>query len=210
MRKMQFRILFFGLCLMLAATAWQAIGVASNRTSNLQTKDSGTAVGGAVADFKLPDVAGKEHTLAALRGQKGTVLIFVSVQCPVSNGYNKRMEKLAQEYKARGVNVVGINANDGETPEMVGEHATGAGLTFPILKDKGNKVADQLGALVTPEAFFLDADNKLVYRGRIDNSRDESEVATNDLREVVDATLAGKPAVKTEARAFGCTIRRVS
>ncbi|MBA3714346.1 MAG: thioredoxin family protein [Pyrinomonadaceae bacterium] len=207
---MQFRILFFGLCLMLAATAWQAIGVASNRTSNLQTKDSGTAVGGAVADFKLPDVAGKEHTLAALRGQKGTVLIFVSVQCPVSNGYNKRMEKLAQEYKARGVNVVGINANDGETPEMVGEHATGAGLTFPILKDKGNKVADQLGALVTPEAFFLDADNKLVYRGRIDNSRDESEVATNDLREVVDATLAGKPAVKTEARAFGCTIRRVS
>ena len=212
MRKMQFRILFLGLCLMLAATtAWQAIGVASsNRTSNLQTKDSGTAVGGTVAEFKLPDVEGKEHTLATLRGQKGTVLIFVSVQCPVSNGYNKRMEKLAQEYKARGVSVVGINANYGETPEMVGEHATGAGLTFPILKDKANKVADQLGALVTPEAFFLDAGNKLVYRGRIDNSRDESAVATNDLREAVDATLAGKPVVKTEARAFGCTIKRVS
>lgn len=171
---------------------------------------SGVAIGGKVADFKLPDVEGKEHTLASLRGKSGTVLIFVSVQCPVSNAYNKRMEKLAQEYKARGVNIVGINANYTETAEMVGEHATGSGLTFPILKDKNNKVADLLGALVTPEAFFLDADNRLVYRGRIDNTRDESVVATRDLREAIDAILAGKTVTKTEARAFGCSIKRAA
>ncbi|HVF86508.1 MAG TPA: thioredoxin family protein [Pyrinomonadaceae bacterium] len=171
---------------------------------------SGVTIGEKVNDFKLPDVEGKEHTLANLRGKRGTVLIFVSVQCPVSNAYSKRMEKLAGEYKARGVNVVGINANHTDTIEMIGEHAAGSGLTFPILKDKGNRVADQLGALVTPEAFFLDAENKLVYRGRIDNSRDESSIATHDLREAIDATLAGKTVTKTEARAFGCSIKRVA
>lgn len=172
---------------------------------------SGVAIGGKVSDFfKLTDVEGKEHTLANLRGKRGTVLIFVSVQCPVSNAYGKRMEKLAGDYKARGVNVVGINANYTETPEMIGEHAVGAGLTFPILKDKSNKVADQLGALVTPEAFFLDSDDKLVYRGRLDNTRDESSVATHDLRDAIDATLAGKTVTKTEARAFGCSIKRVA
>ncbi len=171
---------------------------------------SGVMIGEKVSDFKLQDVEGKEHALANLRGKRGTVLIFVSVQCPVSNAYGKRMEKLAEDYKRRGVIVVGVNANYTDTIEMIGEHAVGSGLTFPILKDKGNKVADQLGALVTPEAFFLDADDKLVYRGRIDNTRDESSVATHDLREAIDATLAGKTVTKTEARAFGCSIKRVA
>ncbi len=171
---------------------------------------SGVAIGEKVNDFKLPDVEGKEHTLANLRGKRGTVLIFVSVGCPVSNAYGKRMEKLAEGYKARGVNIVGINANHTDTIEMIGEHAVGSGLTFPILKDKGNKVADQLGALVTPEVFFLDAGNKLVYRGRIDNSRNGDQINAQDLRAAIDATLAGKPVVKTEARAFGCSIKRTS
>ena len=69
-------------------------------------------------------------------------------------------------------------------------------------------IADKLGATVTPEAYFLDADNKLVYHGRIDNARNAAEVQTPDLRNAIDATLAGKPVEKTEAKAFGCSIKR--
>ncbi|HEY0078152.1 MAG TPA: thioredoxin family protein [Pyrinomonadaceae bacterium] len=171
---------------------------------------AGGAIGEKVADFKLPDAKGAERTLASLRGKNGTVLIFVSVQCPVSNAYNERMEKLAQEYKARGINVVGINSNATETTEAVAEHALEKGLSFPILKDNGNKIADRLGALVTPEAYLLDASGKLVYRGRIDNSRNGDSITSSELRESIDALLAGKPIAKSEARAFGCSIKRAS
>jgi peroxiredoxin len=174
---------------------------------------SGEAAGGAVigqpiADFKLLDVNGQSHTLASVQGKNGTVLIFISTQCPVSNAYNERMEQLSQDYKERGVNVVGINANATESVNDVKNHATAHNLTFTILKDTGNKVADQLGAMNTPEVFFLDASGKLVYRGRIDNSRSGQSISSNDLRDAIDATLAGKPVANSFVRAFGCTIKR--
>ncbi|HEX8852304.1 MAG TPA: thioredoxin family protein [Pyrinomonadaceae bacterium] len=169
------------------------------------------AVGDTVADFKLPDVSGgSEKSLASLKGTKGTVLIFISVQCPVSNAYNERMEKLSRDLKAKGVNVVGINSNATEASEAVRAHASEKGFSFAVLKDPGNKLADRLGARVTPEVFFLDSSNKLVYRGRIDNSRDGEQITSDDLRDAVEATLSGKPVTRTEALAFGCSIKRAS
>jgi peroxiredoxin len=166
------------------------------------------AIGAAIADFTLPDTDGKEHSLNSLKGEKGTVLIFISVQCPVSNAYNARMEKLAQDYKARGINVVGINSNVTEPAADVKAHAAGNHLTFAILKDPGNKIADTLGATKTPEAYFLDASNKLLYHGRLDNSRDESQIVTSELRDALEAKLSGKAIAKTTANAFGCSIKR--
>lgn len=161
-----------------------------------------------IADFTLPDVDGKNHSLASLKGTNGTVLIFISTQCPVSNAYNDRMQKLAQDYKERGVNVIGINANASESADDIKAHAAAHNLTFMILKDKGNKVADELGATNTPEAFLLDAGGKLVYRGRIDNSRNGQTISANDLRDAIDATIAGKPVANSFVRAFGCSIKR--
>ena len=163
---------------------------------------------GATVDFTLTAADGSEQTLASLKGKNGTVLIFMSVQCPVSNAYNERMEKLAQDYKAKGIAVIGINANATEDAAAVKDHAAAKGLTFTILKDSGNKVADKLGATRTPEAYFLDASNKLVYHGRIDNNQNASLIESNDLRNAIDASLAGKPVEKTEAKAFGCSIKR--
>jgi peroxiredoxin len=166
------------------------------------------AIGATIVDFSLPDANGTNHSLASLAGKNGTVLIFIATACPVSNAYNERMEKLAQEYKARGINVVGINANSTESAADVKVHAAEKHLSFTILKDNGNKIADALGATRTPEAYLLDAKNKLVYHGRIDNSRDESAVISSELREAMDETLAGKPVAKTTANAFGCSIKR--
>jgi peroxiredoxin len=81
------------------------------------------------------------------------------------------MEKLAQDYASRGINVIGINANSVDSAEAVKAHAAEHKFTFTILKDSGNKIADRLGASVTPEAYLIDKSNKLLYRGRIDNSK---------------------------------------
>jgi len=168
----------------------------------------GPAIGATIEDFTLPDSDNKDRSLKSLAGKNGTVLLFIAVQCPVSNAYNERMEKLAQEYKARDIAVVGINSNVAEDAAAVKRHASENNLSFTILKDPGNKIADKLGATVTPEAYFLDGANKLVYRGRIDNSRNATQVETSDLRNALDASLAGKPVEKTEAKAFGCSIKR--
>ncbi|MCM3872211.1 MAG: redoxin domain-containing protein [Pyrinomonadaceae bacterium] len=165
-------------------------------------------IGTTVEDFTLPDADGNERSLNSLKGKNGSVLIFVATKCPVSNAYNERMEKLAQDFKARGVNVIGINANAAETAAAVKTHAAENHLTFPVLKDQANKIADRLGASVTPEAYFLDGNNKLVYRGRIDNAKEVTNVNSSDLRDAIEATLAGKPVAKTTANAFGCSIKR--
>jgi peroxiredoxin len=166
------------------------------------------AIGATIEEFNLPDVDGRDHSLKSLKGKNGTVLIFISVQCPVSNAYNERMEKLAADYKSKGIAVVGVNANSTEDAGAVKAHAAEKGLTFTILKDPGNKLADKLGATRTPEAYFLDSNNKLLYHGRIDNSQNPAAIESSDLRTALDAALAGKPIEKTEAKAFGCTIKR--
>jgi len=166
------------------------------------------AIGTAIEDFTIPDVDGKDRSLNSLKGKNGTVLIFIAVQCPVSNAYNERMDKLAQDYKAHGITVVGINSNAPEDAAAVKAHAAEKHLNFPILKDPSNKIADRLGATRTPEAYFLDANNKLLYHGRIDNSKDPSGVNSSELRDALDAALAGKPVEKTTATAFGCSIKR--
>jgi peroxiredoxin len=174
----------------------------------LNEKTSGVAIGQPVADFKLPDVDGKDQSLASVKGANGTVIIFISAQCPMVKAYAERIERLAQDYRGRGVNVVGINSNSTESIEFMKEQIAREKFSFVVLKDRNNKIADMLGAERTPEVYFLDAANKLVYRGRIDNHRDISLVQANDLRDAIDATLAGKPVVKTETAAFGCSIKR--
>jgi peroxiredoxin len=205
MKKKNVVLLLLALVLVLTG----AVIAGSGRTTDNEVP-APPAIGATVEDFTLPDVDGKERSLNSLKGKNGSVLIFVAVKCPVSNAYNERMEKLAQDYKARGINVIGINANAAESAEAVKAHAAENHLSFPVLKDPGNKIADRLGASVTPEAYLLDSSNKLLYRGRIDNAKDSAQVNSSELRDAIEATLAGKPVAKTTAAAFGCSIKRVS
>src|SRR5687768_1015871 len=174
------------------------------------TPTSGAVIGQPIADFTLPDADGKNHSLASLKGKNGTVLIFIATRCPVSNGYNARMEKIWQDYKARGINVVGINSNVTEPAAQVKAHAAENHLSFKVLKDEGSKVADQLGAAVTPEAYLIDAAGKLVYHGRIDDSRNGDAILSNDLRDALEDVVAARPVAKTGAKAFGCSIKRAT
>ncbi|HEU4433930.1 MAG TPA: redoxin domain-containing protein, partial [Pyrinomonadaceae bacterium] len=96
----------------LLAFVFVIAGVAATGTRAVEGEvPAPPAIGATIEDFTLPDVDGTERSLKLLAGKKGTVLLFIAVQCPVSNAYNERMEKLAQDYKARGIAVIGINSN---------------------------------------------------------------------------------------------------
>src|SRR2546421_2536210 len=200
----------YALPLLLAAILVVAVAAIAGSGRNTTDIPAPPAIGSAIEDFTLPDANGVNHSLKSLMGKKGAVIIFVATKCPVSNGYNERMEKVYEDYQAKGINVIGINANSTEPAAEVKSHAAEKGLKFAILKDDGNKIADRLGANRTPEAYVIDASGKLVYHGRIDNAQNPANITSNDLRDTLDAILAGKPVAKTTSMAFGCSIKRVS
>jgi len=162
-------------------------------------------------DFKLSDFNGKSHSLADYSDSRLVVIIYVSTRCPVSNAYNKRMADLYREFKDKNITFIGINANKMEGTEEIKEHAHKNGLSFPILKDVNNVVADRYSASVTPEVYVLNVkkDRELLYHGRIDDSRREDQVTSRDLYNALTEILSRKPVSVTKTKAFGCSIKRV-
>lgn len=178
--------------------------------SEKKKEAGGVRIGERVPDFTLPDVlSGKPVRLYNLKNKKAIVILFIATRCPVSNAYNERMVNLAKEFQEKGIQFLGINSNRIEPTEEVIEHAKRNGFPFPVLKDEGNKVADLYQAQVTPEAFVLDHRFVLRYHGRIDNSQEVEQVTKQELRAALEAIVAGREVAVKEAKAFGCTIKRV-
>jgi protein-disulfide isomerase len=118
------------------------------------------------------------------------------------------MKQIATDYKAKGINVIGINSNVTENGEQIKTHAE-LTYNFPVLIDKNSSLADKLGANSTPEVFYVDAKNVLLYHGAIDNDRSGSNITQSYLRAAFDASLAGKKIEKASTVAFGCSIKRL-
>jgi peroxiredoxin len=177
----------------------------------LTSASAGLSIGQKAPNFSAPDaVTNDDVSLQSLLStNKAVVLIFVSTQCPYSNGYNTRMQALFTKYAPLGVAVVGVNSNANETDQMVTEHKWEHHLTFQIIKDVNNVVADKYGATHTPEAYVINATGILAYHGRIDNSVELPKVTSHDLADAIDDVLAGKPVLVAETKAFGCSIKRV-
>ena len=165
------------------------------------------AIGATLENFTLTDTNGKSQSFNDLKGKNGAVVVFLSAQCPVVRGYNDRINKLAADYASKGINFIGVNSNSTESLEWVKSHAE-ANYKFTVLIDKGNVLADRLGANVTPEMFYFNEKNVLLYHGAIDNDKSGQNTEPNYLRDAIDLTLAGKAVVKTTAFATGCTIKR--
>jgi len=164
-------------------------------------------IGSKVETFSLRDIEGKARSLADLKGQNGVVLVFVSIQCPVVHGYDERINELAKAYRSKGINVIGIDSNVTESASDVKAHAATT-WNFPVLLDTDSKVADRLGANVTPEAYYINSNDVLLYHGAVDNDRSGRNVTERYLQTAFDATLAGKKVERTSANAFGCSIKR--
>ncbi len=166
-------------------------------------------IGGKLENFTLPGTDGKEHSLESLKGKNGAVVMFLSAQCPVVKGYIERINAVAADYKAKGITFIGINSNATEDFAWVKSDGD-QNFKFPMLIDKGNKLADKLGATVTPEAYYVDAKNVLLYHGAIDNDRSGKNITDTYLRAAFDQSLAGEKVVNTKKNAFGCTIKRAA
>jgi thiol-disulfide isomerase/thioredoxin len=162
--------------------------------------------------FDLPGTDDRNHTLAELSG-KVVVLMVSCNHCPYVIAYEPRMVALANEYGARGVDFVAVNANDATRYPDDGMHAMKARATerafpFPYLRDDAQALVRTLGARFTPEIYVFDEARKLRYHGRIDdNHRDPSRVTSHDLKNALDALLEGKDPPVLETTAFGCSIK---
>jgi peroxiredoxin len=163
--------------------------------------------GAPVTDFDIANLKGEPVKYSALKSDT-TVVIFISTACPISNGYNDRMKAVYNDYAAKGVHFIFINANSSEPPAEVAEHAKAHGFPFAVYKDATGAAADLFGAQVTPETYVMDKDGVIRYHGYVDDSVTEARVHNHGLRLALDAVLAGKAVPVAETKAFGCTIKR--
>jgi len=173
-----------------------------------------TGVGKTIAPFQLKDTAGKSIDSAEFREKKVLVVVFVGTQCPLNNLYFPRLAELHREFAPRGVQFLAVNSNSQDTLDEIAEHARKHETPFPVLKDAGNVVADAFGARRTPEAFVLDEKRVVRYQGRIDDQYgigvQRARPTRQELRDAIEAVLAGKEVPTPAVAAEGCIIGRVA
>ncbi len=155
---------------------------------------------------------GSEVSLPAERGRVATVIVCLSVECPISNEFLSAVQALAKEYRSKGVNFVGINPNGGESLDEMAAYVKQHALSFPFLKDDGGKISRRLLFSVTPEARLFDSAGQIAYRGRIDDryrpgSGQPDAKIKRDLADALDEVLAGKPVSQSRTRTVGCPIQ---
>lgn len=170
-------------------------------------------VGAKVEDFMLRDYRGEEHRLSDSGEAKVVVLAVLGTECPLAKLYAATLQELSDRYAERGVVFLGLNANAQDSITEVAAYAQRHGLTFPVLKDVGNKVVDAVGATRTPEVVVLDEGRTIRYRGRIDDRYGIGYVkdapTETYLVDAIEAVLAGRPVETASAEPVGCLIGRV-
>ena len=166
-----------------------------------------------VAPFTLNDFRGATVYSADFADSKCLVVAFLGIECPLAKLYGPRLQALAKEYEPQGVKFLAINANQQDSIAEIAAYVKQHGIEFPILKDPGQKVADQFGAARTPEVFVLNPLGVVLYRGRVDDQYvvgvQRNAPQREDLRKALDEVLAGKPVSVAKTEAIGCLIGRV-
>lgn len=157
-------------------------------------------------------ISGKAIALTEARGTAATVLVCMSIDCPISNEFVSTLVELCDTFKPRGVAFVGINPNAGQELPAMAAYAREHKLNFPLVKDPGGKVARQLLYSVTPEVRVYDATGKLAYSGRIDNryrvqGGQPGATHTPELANALEAVLAGKPVNGSKTKPVGCPLQ---
>jgi peroxiredoxin len=153
-------------------------------------------------------------SLDELRGKPALLVVFMCNHCPYVKHVAAGLAQLAREYQERGVAVVGISSNNvashpADSPEQMVHEVEQRGYTFPYLYDETQAVARAYRAACTPDFYVFDRQQKLAYRGQMDDSRPDSgiPVSGKDLRAALDAVLAGQPAPAVQKPSIGCNIK---
>jgi len=204
-----------GLVCMLVTAAAVAMAVEARTTKRDGSDEvAKSSIGKKAPEFSLRDQYGKPHTLADYAAEKIVVIAFLGNECPLARLYATRLNDLSAEYAAKGVKFLGVNSNRQDALTEIAAFARQQNISFPLLKDTGNVVADALGAERTPQVIVLDAERTVRYNGRIDDQYgvgfQRPAVIERDLALALDALLAGKQVAKAVTEAPGCLIGRVA
>ena len=163
------------------------------------------------ARFDLPDTNGVRHTAGEWSAKRAVVLFFTMTDCPLANGYVPEMNRLREIYDPRGIAFYAVQTDRTIADADVRKYAQDFGYKFPMLNDPHSILARLSGATVTPEVAVLSGTGEVLYLGRIDNKVEDLTkpryAATEpELRNALDAVLAGKAPKEARTRAVGCSI----
>jgi peroxiredoxin len=183
------------------------------------------AIGSPAPDFSLPGVDGKNYSLSSFKDAKVLVVVFTCDHCPTAQAYEDRLKALTADYADKGVRVVAIMPNDptsirldemgytdlGDSFDDMKLRAANKQYNFPYLYDGDTEATSKLyGPIATPHAYIFDADRKLRYSGRIDDTEKPSKTPHSlDARAAIDALLSGKTVPVATTKVFGCSIKWV-
>jgi peroxiredoxin len=164
-------------------------------------------------DLELADISGKNITLANAKGDAGTLVVFSCNTCPWVIRWEDRYVSLANTYAQKGIGMIAVNSNaarfggEDSLEEML-EHAKNKGYNFPYAQDPESELATAFGATKTPHIYLFNGDDKLVYRGAIDdNAKNAKKVDVPFLANAIDALLTGNPINPQTTKALGCSIK---
>lgn len=170
-------------------------------------------IGAQAPSFELPATNGETYTLGDFDGHPLFVYVQGSNRCPYVLAYIERIKSFAATYGDQGVQMVMVNSNDADESQQDVFAAMKSfddtyELNLPYLRDADQSVAQAYRTYRTPEVLVFDADRQLRYRGRIDdNTQDPTMVESHDLRDALDALLAGEPVPEAETYPVGCTVK---
>lgn len=164
--------------------------------------------------FSLVDTVGATHTDAEFKGAE-VVLFFITTDCPISNGYVPEMNRIAKDYGSRGVRFYGVMTDTSVPVADVRKHVKDFGYVFPVLLDPTQVLVKFTNADTNPETAVIAPHGGMTYLGRIDNKvagfgTQRPDATEHDLRDAIQATLAGKPVAKAVTTPIGCSIVRVN
>ncbi len=169
----------------------------------------------AAIPFRLQDTAGVWHDASEWRGAKAIVLAFVSIDCPISNSYAPELQRVAAAYSGKGIRFYAVQPDRDRALEDVRKYAVDFGYTFPMLLETQQSLTRGTRAYIMPQVVVLSPAGDVMYSGRIDDhyisiGKSRYAATRNDLRDALDAVLAGKPVARAKTQAIGCVIPRAS
>lgn len=162
--------------------------------------------------FALPDPDGHLYELTS--GANAYVVMFICNHCPFVVHIRDELARIGLDYSEKDVRIIAINSNNvdaypADSPENMKKTAAEWGLTFPYVFDEDQSVAKAYRAACTPDLFVFDGEQRLIYRGQLDDSRPSNDkpIDGRDLRAALDAVLAGQPASDDQQPSIGCSIK---
>lgn len=180
----------------------------------VMTRSRMLSLGTQAPAFSLPDAHSKPVSLSDFAGAKALVVVFMCNHCPFVKHLRVGLAELGRKCAEKGVAMIGINSNNYEqypddSPDRMRSEANVYGYEFPYLVDAEQNVAKAYQAACTPDFFVFDGDQRLVYRGQLDDSRPGNEIAVTgkDVYAAMDAVLAGKAVAEEQMPSMGCNIK---